>query len=73
MSTQLMNFHLSAFKFIQLLPNGSLEQREAHKDAEGADGKELTFYFISIFFPLTKPHKMEFSLGEKSPITWDSL
>lgn len=51
MSTQLMNFHLSAFKFIQLLPNGSLEWREAHEYAEGADGKELTSYFIS-FFPL---------------------
>lgn len=69
MSTQLMNFHLSAFKFIQLLPNGSLEWREAHEDAEGADGKEFTSYFIFIFFALTKPYNMEFSLGEKKPIT----
>lgn len=37
MPTQFVNFHFSAFKFIQLLPNGSLEEREARGCAEEAD------------------------------------
>lgn len=43
-----MNFHFSAFKFIELLSNGSLEWREAREYAAEADG----FYFL---FSWTKP------------------
>lgn len=46
MSTQFMNFHFSAFKFVELLPNGSLEEGEARECAEEADRQQLTFYFI---------------------------
>lgn len=45
MSTQFMNFHFSAFKFIELLSNGSLEWREAREYAAEADGKEFVFTF----------------------------
>lgn len=41
-----MNFHFSAFKFVELLPNGSLEEGEARECAEEADRQQLTFYFI---------------------------
>lgn len=43
MPTQLVNFHFSAFKFVQLLPNGSLEEREAREYAEEADSSPILF------------------------------
>lgn len=72
-----MNFHFSAFKFIELLSNGSLKRREAHEYAEEADGKLLTFYFISnnLCFSLMKIIQNEFFHWEKkkSPETSFSL
>lgn len=46
MSTQFVNFHFSAFKFVELLPNGSLEEREARVCLCGGSRQQLTFYFI---------------------------
>lgn len=62
-----MNFHFSAFKFIELLSNGSLKRREAREHAEEADGKLLTFYCISnnLYFSLANPYKMNSFIGRK--------
>lgn len=46
-----MNFHFSAFKFIELLSNGSLERREVREYAEETDGREFDYLFC-----LTKPN-----------------
>lgn len=40
-----MNFHLSAFEFIELLPDGSLKSGRDHQNTEGREGDGGLFYF----------------------------
>ena len=70
MSTQFVNFHFSAFKFVELLPNGSLEEREACVCVEEAERQQFTFYFIPenivfLFDKVRQVHKVDSLRWEK--------
>lgn len=68
MPTQLVNFHFSAFKFVQLLPNGSLEEREAREYAEEADSSPSILFLKTsgnLFNKVRQVRKVESHHWEK--------